>query len=165
MRRRLFIFLSFLTFAGFPVFALDAPEKKPLLTISGDVPVTNDGARAVFDRAMLKALDWRRVETRTPFTDGVQSFAGPTLASLLRALEIEDGTLRAIALNDYTITIPVSDAFDHDVLLAMEHDGKTMRPRSKGPIWVIYPLAEGEVLADDLSARMIWQLNRIEVQD
>ena len=122
------------------------------------------GAVAVFDRAMLEALDWREIETYTPFTDGPQKFAGPTLASLLETIDVDSGTLMATALNDFSIGIPVADADAHDVLLALDHNGRAMRMREKGPIWVIYPSDSADVIDDELGSRMIWQLNRIQVQ-
>ena len=152
------------TWAAFPSFAIDAPEGTPLLTVSGEISVTNTGDLAVFDRAMLEALDWREIETYTPFTEGLQTFAGPTLGSLLQALGVEEGQLLATALNDFTIDIPVSDASAHGVLLALDHNGRAMRPRSKGPIWVIYPSDSPDVIDDEHGSRMIWQLDRIRVQ-
>lgn len=149
--------------AGGPAPALDAPGGQPLLTVTGELTVTNAGDRAVFDLAMLRGLDWREIETHTPYTEGPQRFAGPTLASLLETLGVSEGTLRAVALNDYAIDIPVSDARDFGVMLALEHNGATMRPRDKGPIWVIYPMTGTKPLPNTHGPRMIWQLNRITV--
>ncbi|MBY6164112.1 molybdopterin-dependent oxidoreductase [Mameliella alba] len=126
--------------------------------------MTNSVDRAEFDRALLQTLDWVEIVTHTPFTEGPQTFAGPTLASLLKALGVEDGTLLATALNDYTIDIPVADAWAHDVLLAVDHDGRPMRTRNRGPIWIVYPAATPDDFEDVHGARMIWQLNRIRVQ-
>ncbi|WP_417211456.1 molybdopterin-dependent oxidoreductase [Antarctobacter sp.] len=147
-----------------PSLALDVPRGSPILTVSGEIDVTNADSRAIFDRAMLEALDWQQIETYTPFTEGLQHFAGPTLASLLEALGVDGGRLLATALNDFTIDIPVSDARLHNVLLALDHNGQAMRPRAKGPIWVIYPSDSPDVIDDEHGSRMIWQLNRIQVQ-
>lgn len=165
MPRRFLLAVSLLAgLLGGPVVALDAPGGSPLLTVTGDLTVTNAEDVAVFDLDLLRSLDWRQIETHTPYTEGPQTFAGPTLASLLEALGVTSGTLRAVALNDYAIDIPVSDARDFDVLLAIEHNGETMRPRNKGPIWVIYPMTGTEPLPDAYGSRMIWQLNRITVR-
>ncbi|SMX46653.1 molybdopterin-dependent oxidoreductase [Maliponia aquimaris] len=165
MPRYLILALSMLaSLACGPVLALDAPAGSPLLTVSGDLTVTNADDVAVFDLDMLHALEWREIDTYTPYSEGPQRFAGPTLASLLEALGVTEGTLLAIALNDYAIDIPVSDARDFDVLLAIEHNGEAMRPRNKGPIWVIYPMNGTEPLTEAHGSRMIWQLNRITVR-
>ncbi|SNT15083.1 hypothetical protein SAMN04488078_10632 [Antarctobacter heliothermus] len=158
------LFCLFSAVASLPSVALDVPNGPPILTVSGDIGATNAGDAAVFDRAMLEALDWQQIETYTPFTDGPQRFAGPTLASLLEAIGVDTGTLMATALNDFSIGIPVSDAGVYDVLLALDHNGQAMRTREKGPIWVIYPSDSADVIDDELGSRMIWQLNRIQAQ-
>lgn len=158
------LFFLFSGMATVSALALDAPDKSPILTVTGEIGVTNIGVGAAFDRAMLEALDWREIETYTPFTEGIQRFSGPTLASLLDALEVDDGLLLAVALNDYTIDIPVKDARAHGILLALDHNGSAMRLRDKGPIWLIYPWGEPEGFDPEQVSRMIWQLNRLRVQ-
>lgn len=160
--RSILICLSYVLLV-LPVAALDVPRSSVVLAVSGEIAVTNDDDRAIFDRAMLKALDWQEIETYTPYTEGPQKFAGPTLSSLLDALGVEDGTLLATALNDYAITIPVSDARSHNVLLALDQNGRPMRRRDKGPIWIIYPWDNPEGFGNLRRSRMIWQLNRLQV--
>ena len=123
----------------------------------------NAEGAARFDAQMLRALDWREIETHTSFTKGPQRFAGPTLASLLEAVGADGATLTARAINDYTVKIPVAHADAHDVILAMEQNGKPMRIRDKGPIWVVYPLSADETVNKPFDREMIWQLDRIEV--
>lgn len=144
--------------------ALEAPKTRTILTVSGAISVSNVDNSAVFDADMLRALEWQTVETHTPFVDGKTVFSGPTLAALLQELGVEDGVLVATALDDYTVEIPVSDAFDHNVILAMEREGKVLRIRDRGPIWIVYPVDHPDQISDTLSARMIWQLSHIIVQ-
>jgi len=145
-------------------WALEAPKGQILLTVTGEIASANADNKAQFDRAMLEALDWKEIESYTEFNDGLQTFAGPTLVSLLAELGVTDGTLNAIALDDYIIQIPVEDAAMYNVILALEWNGKKMRVRDKGPIWVIYPAADPSDLNELLSSRMIWQLKSIAVE-
>jgi hypothetical protein len=70
-----------------------------------------------------------------------------------------------IALNDFTSTVPASDAFDYDVILAILREGKTMPVREKGPVWVIYPMDDNPELRNDLyNDRLVWQLKEISVE-
>lgn len=156
-------FLCVLMMGAGPSIALQAPEGRIVLTVGGQIGTTNDQGEAAFDRAMLEALEWVEVETYTSFTEGPQRFAGPTLASVLAALDIEGTQLRATAINDYAILIPVAHAAAHNVILAMDHNGRPMRVRDKGPIWVVYPLSEQEAAAKPFDGEMIWQLVRLEV--
>jgi hypothetical protein len=47
--------------------------------------------------------------------------------------------LRAKAINDYAIDIPLSDAVQGGPIVAYRLDGDTMSVRDKGPLWIVYP--------------------------
>ena len=143
---------------------LAAPTGQVLLTVSGNIENTNGDSGAAFDRTMLEDLDWQQIETFTSFTDGPQQFAGPTLASLLSETGAEGTQLRATAINDYSVQIPMDHVEAHNVILAVDHNGKQMRVRNKGPIWVVYPMSEAEAAKKPFDGEMIWQLNRISVE-
>lgn len=153
---------------GAPVTAagmLAPPQDEVLLTVSGAIAETNtDAGEAVFDRAMLEALDPVIIETSTIWTDGVQRFRGVPLVTLLDRLGAEGTILRALALNDYAIEIPVSDAVEGGPIIAFERNDEPMSVRDKGPLWVIYPYdAVPEYKSERIYARSIWQLVSIEV--
>lgn len=143
---------------------LPAPSGKVLLTISGAIENTNAPGAARFDRDMLHAVDWTRVETHTYWTEGPQVFEGPSLAALLAAVGAKGAVLKASAINDYTIEIPAADAAAHHVVMAMDLNGEPMKVRDKGPIWVVYPLSPEEVPLAKFNDRMIWQLDRLAVE-
>lgn len=159
------ILTAFATLLAGSVWAanLSAPTGRVLLTVSGAIENVNQGETAVFDLALLEGLDWQDITTFTHYTEGPQRFRGPTLASLLEVLGVREGTLRAVALDDYAIKIPIEDLAKYDILLAMEHNGERMRVRNRGPIWVIYPAASpGDIVQEHIS-HSIWQLTSIEV--
>ncbi|MEC9347104.1 MAG: molybdopterin-dependent oxidoreductase [Pseudomonadota bacterium] len=145
---------------------LAAPAGRPLLTVSGEIGVTNGEGGARFDRAMLEAMPQATVQTETPWTEGKVSFTGVLLADVLDAVKAGGtGTLAAIALNDYKVELPASDARAHRVLVAMAMNGKPMSVREKGPLWIIYPLSDESALqTQETYSKMIWQLARIEVR-
>lgn len=159
------LLVAFTTLLAGSVWAanLGVPTGPVLLTVNGAIQTANQGAAAVFDRAMLEGLDWQDIETFTHYTEGLQTFGGPTLASLLDQLGVRDGTLRAVALDDYAIEIPVADIADHEILLAIQHNGSAMRVRNRGPIWLIYPAASPEEIGQRHISHSIWQLTEIEV--
>lgn len=140
---------------------LPPPRGPVILTVAGTIERTNVGGLAEFDLDMLLAMPQTQVRTDTFWTDGPQEFSGVPLADLLAHVGADGATLRATALNDYAIEIPVSDASDHGVLLALEHNGALMRVRDKGPIWVVYPNPDD---VPEARNRMIWQLRRLDVE-
>lgn len=128
--------------------------------------VTIKGEEKAYDLAALEALGPETIETSTIWTEGIQTFTGVPLWALVDDLGIDSGTLRAMAVNDYTIEIPVSDAVENGPILAYLRNGATMSVRDKGPIWVVYPYDENpKYQSEVIYSRSIWQLNRIAVGD
>ncbi|MEM9248925.1 MAG: oxidoreductase [Pseudomonadota bacterium] len=144
---------------------LAAPQGPVILSVTGDLGRTNGAQRADFDIDMLKERPSAEIVTSTPWTDGTIAFTGVPLADLIDELGIDGGTLRAIALNNYAVEIPVSDAGRGNPIIAYARDGALMSVRDKGPLWVIYPFDEGRALRnEEIQARSIWQLRTIEVR-
>lgn len=161
------IFLTLMSgMAAAPSFAanLVPPSGRVLLTITGAIRTTNQDGAAMFDRDMMEGLDWRTIKTYTNYTDGLQTFSGPTLASVLAASGASGAVLHATALDDYTVDIPLSDLDEHEIILAMDQNGKPMRVRDKGPIWVIYPAPTMDDIGPRQISHSIWQLKSIDVQ-
>lgn len=143
---------------------LAAPEGDAILTLSGDVASTNVGDALVLDLAMLAGLGSVTIETSTIWTEGVNSFEGVPLKTLTDLVGVEDGLLRASAINDYTIEIPVSDAVEGGPIVAYLLNGEGMSVRDKGPLWIIYPYDQNADYRSEVTyTRSIWQLERIEV--
>lgn len=144
---------------------LPQPSGRVLLTVTGNITNTNAEGRAEFDRAMLAALERRVTRTSTPWHDGVVSFEGPLGRALLEAVGARGRTMKVTALNDYTAEVPVADFREHEVILAMKQDGRTMRVRDKGPLFIVYPFDEEPRLRSDLYlSRSVWQIKSIAIE-
>lgn len=145
---------------------LPMPTGPVVLDISGQVQTTNAGGSAVFDIEGLESLGLVDIVTETPWTDGDVTFTGVLARNVLDHIGARGEAIRAIALNDYSVTIPVSDFDEYDVIIATQRDGKRMRVRDRGPLWVIYPWSDNPELRTEVYyARSIWQLNAIEVTE
>jgi len=170
--RRTFMHAAFIALAGVALTDvaqgggdLPAATEPVLLQVTGDIGVTNNGAVANFDRRMLDALPRHRLETYTDWTEGLQVFEGPLLADLLARVGARGGTLRATALNDYHVDIPISDAEKYTVVLALRHNGEPMSVRDKGPIWIVYPNPSPKTaIASPHNDKSIWQLRSLDVR-
>lgn len=144
---------------------LPAPTGEVLLTVNGAIEVTNVDGTAQFDRDMLEAIGMTKLDTKTPWEEGVVHFEGLLFSKLLAKLGAKGKNLLLQAIDGYQVDVPMSDIQKFDVLLAMKRDGKWMGIREKGPIWLIYPLDTHPELNNEIySARSIWQLNRVTVQ-
>lgn len=156
--------LSGLLMAG-PCLALDAPKERPILIISGKIGEKNAGDKARFDMKMLEALPQHSFTTRTPWYDRPVKFTGPLLSDVLAAVKASGTTISAIAINDYKITIPVSDTQKYKVLVARLLDDQPMPVREKGPLFVIYPFdSDADLRSSTYYERSIWQLKALDIQ-
>ena len=144
---------------------LAAPTGRVILTVDGAVANTNAGASAQFDLAMLESLPQLTIRTVTPWTEGQTEFTGPRGSELLTAVGARGRTVVATAINDYQVEIPLTDFTDIAMILATRRDGKPMRVRDKGPIWVIYPWSDRPELKTEIyHSRSIWQLKALTIK-
>lgn len=144
---------------------LPAPSGPVILEVSGAIAVTNGDGVARFDRAMLDALGTVTVTTKNPWSEGVHTYQGVSGAALLERLGASGTVMEAFALNDYTVKIPVDDFLSLGVILATRRDGKAMRVRDQGPVFVIYPFDDRPNLRSSIYFdRSIWQLKRLVVK-
>lgn len=165
MRFRLGFLLLLFSLPAMAADALPRPTAAVLLTVSGSIASTNVGKEARFDRAMLEKLGVRTLRTSTTWTTGVKTFEGVLARDVMTSVGAKGTEIRAIALNDYAVTIPMADFERYDVLLAFRMDGQDLTARDKGPLWVVYPRdAHRELNDSKFDARWAWQLKRLDVK-
>jgi hypothetical protein len=145
--------------------SLAAPKGKVVLTLSGKVGKTNAPGKAEFDMAMLEALPQQSFSTKTPWYKEARKFTGPLLRDVLAAAGASGKTLKAVALNDYKVELPLEDATRYGVVLARLLDDAPMAVRDKGPLFIIYPFdSDAALRSERYYARAAWQLKIIEVE-
>ena len=137
---------------------------KPILTISGKINAT-DSDGVVFDRAKLEALGMTSFETKTPWYKDTVKFEGVPLDKLMAQVGAKGERVAAIALNDYTVEIPIEDFAKYHVILALKRDGEYMSVRDKGPLFVVYPFdSDPDLRSQKFYSRSAWQVNRLIVK-
>jgi len=144
---------------------LPVPKEKPILTVSGNISVTNQGDTAVFDRAMLEAVGTISFETQTPWYSEPVKFEGVPLAKLMQYLGAKGEHIVVTALNDYSSDIPFTDINKYDVILATKQNGQYMSVRDKGPLFIVYPFdSDPELKHQTYYGRSVWQISKITVK-
>lgn len=134
-----------------------------VLTVGGSVAA--EGAAMEFDMEALKALPAVSFDTSTAWTDGVSTFTGVPLKALLDATGATGAEIEAIALNNYSVAIPVDSLKADSPIVAYEIDGKAFPRRDKGPLWIVYPFDSSEEYRNELVyGRSIWQLRTLTVR-
>lgn len=125
---------------------------------------TAEGEVKTLSMSDLEAMPVTEFATSTIWTEGVSEFTGVALVDFVEAMSLSGKTINAVAINDYSIDIPISDAVEGGPMIAYRMDGKEMSARDKGPLWVIYPFDErSEYQIETYYSRSIWQLDRINV--
>lgn len=164
-RRRLLLALGLSALAPAHAFELPAPSGRVILTVSGKIGQANQGQQAVFDMDMLRKLPQHSFTTNTPWYSRPVKFTGPLLRDVLKAVQVQGTKIRATAINDYTVRIPVSDAYEHSVIVACLIDDQEVPVRHKGPLFVVYPFDDkAELRTSVYTARSIWQLRHMSIE-
>ena len=94
---------------AFAAGELPEPRGRVILTVSGNVSVTNSAGGAAFDRAMLEAMPQVTIRTATPWIEGEAEFRGPLVRDVLARACAQGEQLVAHAINDYIVNIPRAD--------------------------------------------------------
>ncbi|WP_298256435.1 molybdopterin-dependent oxidoreductase [uncultured Litoreibacter sp.] len=124
----------------------------------------NDAVHLSLDA--LDAMEQIEFTTTTIWTDGDIHFTGVPLKALLDQLGLVGSTVEMVALNDYSIAMPVKDLEDDAPIVATRMNGKAMSVRDKGPYWVVFPYDKDPKYSTETNySRSIWQLNRLKVVD
>lgn len=167
MHRRSALTFAITTALTLPVLAASpaTAQGRVVLSVTGR---QRDGApaRHDFDLPMLEALGLETLSTRTTWTGTAeQTFAGVRLARVIGALGLDGTAIRATALNDYAVDVPMEDVTRHGAFLATRQDGVPLRVRDRGPIWLIYPWSDRpELDIATFRERAIWQLRRLDLR-
>lgn len=165
-------FAALIALALFPMLSAPAiaeglpqPKGRIILTVTGKIGNTNVGDKAEFDREMLRSMETQTLSVTTGWTDGTQLFGGVPMRDLMAAVGAQGKKVEAIALNDYTYTIDIEDFSRYPVILATTLNGKVLRIRDKGPLWIVYPVDRfSETERISIERRMVWQLRKLIVK-
>ena len=166
LRLALFCSLIILSFPPTPAEAeghsLDAPTGRVILEVQGLIERTTDARTAYFDLEQLESLGLTEISTESPWTDGMATFQGVPISALAKHLGASGTDVQLLALDDYTVMIPINDFDTYGPILATRRDGLPMKIRDKGPIWVIYPWTDTpEIQNEAYYAKSIWQVSRM----
>ena len=146
-----------------PISGVVAADK-PLLTISGNVTKMVADGKVQLSREALEAMPRTTFTTSTIWTEGEREFSGVALVDLVEAVGANGSTMKATALNNYAVDVPMADAVKGGPIIAYELDGKRMSVREKGPLWLVYPYdSNATYRTETIYSRSIWQLDRLEI--
>ena len=126
------LFISvFLSVGNLWAEGIEAPKGKVILTIAGNIEKTNVNDTAQFDLQMLLAFKQHQINTKTPWTQGINKFEGPTINDLISYVAGEGQAISATALNGFRIMIPMVDVTNYPVIVALKRNDEILSVRKK----------------------------------
>jgi hypothetical protein len=154
---------------GFAVLGAQAsPMAAPLsLDVKGKIGKTNDAAHTAyhFSEDQILALPAHSISTSTTWT-AKSTFTGPLLSDILKTVGAYGDAIEVHTLDDYTYTVPVSDANRYGVIVAYSMNGKRLQVSDFGPLFLIYPRDQfpGELAGASADAKFVWQIKALIVK-
>lgn len=129
------------------------------------VTVSSASHEVTFDRDALEAMGLVSIKTATPWSNGVVDFEGVPLKLLLEKADAVGTVATVVALNDYSVDIPITDFETYGTILAVKRDGEYMPVADQGPFFVVYPFDSDPALqGQPYYGRAVWQVKEISVQ-
>lgn len=143
--------------------------KDVFLALGGSSPVSSPSGPLAAEvrpvsEAEILALPVKLIVTATDWTP-VSRFEGPLLRDVLKLRTSARGNLAVFSLNQYAVTLPMSDLDKFAPILAHTRDGVRLKRSDFGPLFIVYPRDQFKELASPkMAARMAWQVCRIDVE-
>jgi hypothetical protein len=144
--------------------AVPRPKGHDVLAIHGAIGSTNVGGRLEFDIATLDRMGLESIDLYEPFKKKRMQFEAIPLRNLLAVAKLGNGTvkLHTVALNDYSVDIPVDVARGDGVYLATHNgDGSPIPVAKGGPIRIVF--LDGAA-GGNVQNYWIWSLDAMEVK-
>nr|WP_319390265.1 molybdopterin-dependent oxidoreductase [uncultured Cohaesibacter sp.] len=144
---------------------LSWPQRDVILTITGKLDNHNANGAVLLDRPMIEKIGLRELHTRTIYSSTPHLWRGVLMRDLLDYVGSKGELVEFRALDGYSVTIPIKDFYDHDVLLALRQNGKDLSIRRRGPTRLIYPRdLDASLLDPKYAARSVWQIEKMIVK-
>jgi len=116
-----------------------APKGDVVLTVKGNIKVTNVGDEYQFDLDMVKK-EGKDLKTNDPWLETEFTYTGLPLSRLVEMVKPGDGasTLKVAAADGYTVEVKIADCKGTDILLAYAADGKDLSGDMGGPLKLVF---------------------------
>lgn len=142
------------------------PSGEVILTISGDVSVTNVDDTLQLDMPTLERLGLVKYSLVDPYSNEDAVFTGVLMSDLVKVLGITDSSkvLHLVALDDYQVDLTMAQTELWPIILATRNNDEYITVDNSGPTRIIFPydvypeLDPGEHVVD-----WIWSVSSIRV--
>ncbi len=121
---------------------IPAPQGNVILTVTGKIGTTNSGSDIKMD------------------------YRGVLMSNLLDLWQVsKDATkLHVVALDDYSVDVPMSDLRKYPVIFALKENGDYMPVSVHGPAMLVYPYNDFQFDTAVYNNYWAWQIKSIDIQ-
>ncbi|WP_225546883.1 molybdopterin-dependent oxidoreductase [Chromobacterium violaceum] len=137
-----------------------------ILTVSGKIGAFTNKDKMTYEFRVkdFQALKQRAIVTKTSWTP-VATFSGPLIRDILAKVGATGSKVKFQALNDYAYSVDRREFDKYNVILARSMNSKQLEVKERGPLWVMYPIADmpSASKGPQLDAKLVWQVDRIVV--
>lgn len=146
--------------------AIPAPNSEVILSLSGLIGQTNNAQQLDFSMETLEQLGVVEYTLEDPFLGRTVTYQGVLISSIFEAAKVTEGakTVKAVALNDYSVDIPIDELRTMPVILATRIDGERMAVADKGPLEIVFPYHAYKLDHEKYVGMWIWQLWSMEIK-
>lgn len=144
---------------------IPAPTQDVMVAITGKIGTSNVDDSIEMDRATIESIGLVDYTVDDPFDKKTITYRGVLMSDLLDVWQVDKAatSLRIVALNDYSIDVPISDLRKYPVIFAIQADGEDMPIETRGPAMLVYPYNDFEFDTAIYNDYWIWQIKSIEV--
>jgi len=141
------------------------PAGPVVLTVSGDIASSNADGVVDFDMNTLEQLGLVGYAVEDPWLHQTVTYSGILLSDLLEVVNASDTMTEvfAVALDGYSVPIPVKEFEDWPVLIATQSNGSYMSIENSGPTRIVFPYDNHNNITEARNMS-VWNLESIEVR-
>ncbi len=135
-----------------------------VLVVSGKHGVETQQEPLEITFSQLKGLPSETITTSTPWTEGIVTWEGVRVSTLMAYLKTPSMRFKASALDGYEIMFEGVDIEKYPIIIAYKKDGEYMSVRKLGPLWIMFPFDDYKELSPAKFRNLaVWQLTSIEI--
>lgn len=144
---------------------IPAPAGEVVLTLSGDISVTNSGESLVMDMETIEKLGLVEYTVDDPWAETKVTYTGVLLSDLKKYSGMSNAatSIAMTALDDFTVDISVADIDRWPIMLATRTNGEYMDIENAGPTRIIFPYHTGTFDLETYNKFWIWNLKSMDV--
>ncbi len=144
---------------------IPTPAGPIVLTVRGNIGISHADEVVEFDINTLERVGLVGYEVEDPWLQQTVTYSGILLSDLLKVVNASNTMTEvfAVALDGYSVPIPLQEFEDWPVMIATQSNGSYMSIENSGPTRIIFPYDRHDNLTEARNMS-VWNLELIEVR-